>query len=128
MNINDVTWRLAQLSSLPFQERYVIGGTPNEYVVDVELLENVDGLKYIVRRPENEGILTEAQRGALEELFAHVEMHSGDALSARSRDEATILIRENEIWKTLRAKAASALQLFGLSPEMSIEEINRLSK
>ncbi|MBR1221012.1 hypothetical protein JQ557_23645 [Bradyrhizobium sp. U87765 SZCCT0131] len=128
MNTGDITWRLAQLSSLPFQERYGIAGTPNEYVVDVELLENVDSLKYIVRRPENEAVLTDAQRGALEDLFAYIEVYSGDALSAQSRDEAIVLIRESVIWKALRSKAATALQLFGLSAEMSIEEIDRLSE
>lgn len=128
MNTNDITWRLAQLSSLPFQERYVIGGTPDEYVVDAELLENVDGLKYLVRRPENKGTLTEAQRGALEDLFAYIEMHSGDALSAQSHDEGMTLIRESVVWKTLRDKAATTLQLFGLSAEMPVEEIDRLSE
>jgi hypothetical protein len=128
MEVSNITWRLAQLASLPFQERYVIGGTPDEYVLDVELLENVDGLKYMIRRPENEAVLTAAQRDGLETLFAYIETCSGEALARRSRDEGAMLIRESEVWKTLRAKAAVALQLFGLSAEMSVEDIDRLSE
>lgn len=112
MNIDNMTWRLAQLASLPFRERYVIGGTSDEYFLGVELLKDVDALQYIARRPENEAALTDAQRGALEDLFAYIEAHSGDALSAQSRDEQAIMIRESAIWKTLRAKAAAALQCF----------------
>ena len=127
MDVKDILWRLAQLCSLPFQERYVIGGTADEYIVGVELLENVDSLKYIVRRRENFKILTEAQRSGLEDLFAYIEAQSGAALSAGSRDESAKLIREGAVWKGLRANAAVALRHFGLSPEMSVQEIERLS-
>jgi hypothetical protein len=96
--------------------------------LDVELLENLNGLQYIVGRPENEAALTDAQRGALEDLFAYIDAYSGEALSAQSRDEAAILIRESVVWKTLRAKAATALQLFGLPAIRSVEEIVRLSE
>jgi hypothetical protein len=127
MNIvDDAIWRLAQLASLSFQERYVIGGTRDEHILDVDLLEEVLVLKYRVHRPENEAALTDTQRGALEDLWAYIEALSDDALSAESRDKWEILIREGTVWKTLRAKAAAALKLFGLPAEISVEEVERL--
>jgi hypothetical protein len=128
MNVDDIVWRLAQLASLPFQERYVIGGTADEYVLAEEILENVDGLKFLTRRPGNEPTLTDVQKDALDSLFACVETHSGEALSARSGNQAAILIRESEIWNMLREKAALALMSFGLSADMSVEEIDKLSE
>jgi hypothetical protein len=127
MNIDDITWRLAQLASLPFQERYVICSTADEYVLDTELLENIDGLKHTVRSFENEEVLTNAQKDALEHLFVFIETYSSEVLSAKSRDEVAVLIRESSIWKTLRGKAAAALVSFGLSAEMTLEEIDQLS-
>jgi len=127
MKHEDILWRLAQLSSLPFQERYVIGGTPDEYVLDTELLENVDSIKYLVRRPEQQVDFTDLQIRALEQLFEYVELHSGEALSGASGVEAAALIRESSVWHEMRAKAASALEAFGLSPAMTVEEIDRIS-
>lgn len=129
MNAEDITWKLAQLASLPFQERYVIGGTADEYVLDTELLENVDGLKYLVRRPENRVVVTEDQMAALEELFFYIENNSGEVLSGKSREECASLIRESTVWKELRAKAKYALQLFGISvDQMSAEDVDRLGR
>lgn len=128
MNSEDITWRLAQLSSLPFQERYVISGAADEYVLDTELLENVDGLKYRVRRPEERENFTNAQIAALEDLFDYIEAHSGEALSGKSREEAATLIRGSDIWNEMRAKAASALDAFGVSAHLTVEEIDRMSE
>ena len=129
MDADDIAWRLAQLASLPFQERYVIGGNVDEYVLDVELLENVDSLKYLVRRPEHRHVLTNDQMVALEDIFLFIENRSGEALSARSREEGALLIRESSVWKDLRAKSTYALHLFGIAIDnMSAEEIANLSE
>jgi len=128
MNAEDITWRLAQLSSLPFQERYVIGGTADEYIVDTELLENIDGLKYLVRRPEERAQFTNAQLATLEDLFDYIEAHSGEALSGKSREDAAVLIRGSDVWKEMRTKAASALEAFGVSADLTVAEIDRMSE
>lgn len=128
MNVEDITWRLAQLSSLPFQERYVIDGTADEYIIDTELLENIDGLKYLVRRPEEREKFTNAQLAALEDLFDYVEARSGEALSGKSREETATLIRGSDVWNEMRAKAASALEAFGFSAHLTVEEIDRMSE
>lgn len=128
MDTRDITWRLAQLASLAFQERYVIGGTKDKHVLDVELLEDVDALQYMLRLQANVPPLTDDQRAALEDLFSYIDANSEEALSAQTRQEAAALIRESDIWITLRTKAAFALTLFGLSPDMPISEIERLTQ
>jgi len=129
MDIDDITWRLAQLASLPFQERYVIGGDAEEYVVDSELLENVHGLKFLLQQPQNRNILNNDQITALEDLFIYIEKRSGEALSSKSQEEGALLVRESDIWKTLRSKAGVALSLFGISvDQMSATEVARLSE
>ncbi len=128
MDTNDIIWRLAQLASLPFQERYVIDGTLDEYVLDTELLENVDGLKYQIRRHENKNILTAEQSRTLDDLFAYIENHSGQALSGKSREECALLIRESKVWKEMRNLANNALKTFGISADlMSASEIDQLA-
>ena len=97
MDSGDIVWRIAQLASLPFQERYFIGGTTNECVLSSELLENVDAIQYKVGRG-NEANLTDAQRLALQDLFVYIDQHSGEALGAKSRNAEAILIRESSVW------------------------------
>ena len=128
MKIKDIIWRLAQLASLPFQERYVIEGTTDEYILDTELLENVDGLKYLIRRSEEKVQFDNAQITMLEDLFAYIEVHSGEALAAKSREDAAVLIRGSEVWNEMRAKAASALEAFGVSADLTVVEIDRMSR
>lgn len=41
MTLKNIQWRLAALASLPYQERFVLEGTMDEYAVDVELLEEM---------------------------------------------------------------------------------------
>ena len=128
MGGNYIIPRLARLSSLLYQERYVIGGTPNEYVLDVELLEDVEGLKYLVRRPEERATFTNAQLATLEELFDYLEAHSGEALSGKSREDTAALIRGSDVWHEMRAKAASALEALGVSADLTVEEIDRMNE
>lgn len=113
MNLQMIVQPLAELASLSYQERYVIGGTADEYVLDVELLENVDGIQYWIERPEHGIALTDEQRVALWDLFSYIKSHSGEALSATSREEGSAIIRDSEVWATLRAKAAATLETFG---------------
>jgi hypothetical protein len=129
MDTEDIIWRLAALASLPYQERYVIGGSKEEYAVDTELLEDVDGLQYLLKKPANKDRITDEQRAALHELFMLIDQRSGEALDRSTREESAKLIRDSEVWNALRAKASAALSLFGVSVEdMSAEEIARLGE
>lgn len=127
MIVDDIAWRLAQLASLPFQERYVINGTADEYILDTELLENVDGIKYLIRQPDQRSSLSQEQLAALNDLGDYLEAHSGDALSGEQVEERAAMIRGSEVWTTLRAKSALALEAFGIPPSMSVEDIDKLS-
>jgi hypothetical protein len=126
---NDIIWRLAQLASLPYQERYIISATVDEYILAVELLENVQGLKYLVLRPEHQGLTDNNQLSSLVDLIQYIEVVSGEALSAKSPEENVTLIRDSSAWKTLRAKAAETLWLFGIDiNELTTEKIDLLSE
>jgi hypothetical protein len=117
IDFDDIVWRLACLASLPYQERYVLNGTTDEYVVDHELIDDVDALKFRIRRPENATVLDPNQRVAVEEL-----------LSAIERTEVRDDIREDAGWSALRLSAAAALKTFGMNvEEMSVEDVERLA-
>lgn len=118
MNIEDVTRNLIALASLPYQERYVLNGTKEEYVLGVELLENVDSLKYLLSRPENRSQITDEQTSALEDLFSYIDNNSERAVSESSK------LSESDVWDNLRAKSTYALTLFGIAiDQVAIEEI-----
>ena len=127
MNSRDIVWRLAQLASLPFQERYVINGNKEEYVLYNELLENVDSIKYLISTSRGDD-LSGRQVETLQQLFACIDAYSGEALEASSPQEGAALIRSSQIWKILRTKAEVALEAFGFSSKMSVDEINQLSE
>ncbi len=129
MIANDIIWRLAQLASLPYQERYIISATADEYILAVELLENVQGLRYLVLRPEHQGLTDNNQLSSLVDLIQYIEVVSGEALSEKSPEENVTLIRDSSVWKTLRAKAAETLWLFGIDiNELTTEKIDMLSE
>lgn len=128
MTDNDnIAWRLAQLASLTYQERYVIGGTKDEYLLDTELIENVDAIRYMLERGGASPTMSDEQATSLQDLLAYVAAHSEEALSAKSREEQTSMIRDSKVWRTLRSKAAVALASFGYATDMSIEEIDAIS-
>ncbi len=129
MEISDIVWRLASLASLPYQERYVLAGTVDKYIIEAELLEDVIGLKFLLEHPGNRTSVNNDQMAALEDLFFYIEANSGEALAgAPTKAEMEALIRESEVWKTLRTKAATALKAFGLPTDMSVEEVERLAE
>jgi hypothetical protein len=128
MNVDDIIWRLAALGSLPYQERYVLGGTRDEYAVDTELLEDVDGLQYLLNNPENRQLVNDDQMAALQKLFDLIDTRSGEALARKTREESAALIRESEAWIELRKHSAEALALFGVSVnELSAEDVASLA-
>ncbi len=129
MDTQDITWRLANLASLPYQERYVINGTIEEYLVDVDLIENVDSLKFLIWRPEHRHLINKEQEEALNQLFAFIDANYTAAISAPSRDAGVEAMRSGPVWTEMRALSAQALALFGLSvDDMSIDDIDRLSE
>lgn len=126
LTLDDVVWRLAQLASLPFQERYCVNGTANEYFLDHELLQDVDVLEVLIDRPENSDVLNVDQQQAVRRLLDIVAEKADSALPSQ-RDRS--FVRDSRVWCELRDAAELALKPFGISAaNMSAEEINRLNE
>ena len=123
MTIDDILWRLAQLASLQFQERFVIAGTKDEYVLDVELLEDVDAIQYMLERSDPPVPLNEEQVASLADLITYIRKQSAEALRDQSRLDAANHIRNSEIWMTLRQKAANSLSSFGALGANALREV-----
>jgi hypothetical protein len=128
MTINDIIVPLARLASLSFQERYVIGGTAEEYVIPDDLLEDVDSFRFRIDRPENRNLLDIVQRAALEDLFRYIDEHSGEALEVETREAFANKLRHSVIWTELRRRAGAILALFGASPDPTADDVNRMTR
>jgi hypothetical protein len=129
MDRKDVIWRLACLASLPYQERYVLNGSEELYVTESELIQDIEGIRYVLERPGGLGFLNSGQMQALRELFSYIQLHSAEALAgAQTKAEMEALIKDSQVWKGLRSKAESALKEFGVSVEMTIEDIEDLAR
>jgi hypothetical protein len=128
MTINDIIVPLARLASLSFQERYVIGGTAEEYFIPEELLEDVDSFRFRIDRPENWNLLDVAQRAALEDLCRYIDEHSGEALEVETREAFAHELRHGVVWTELRRRASAILALFGASPDPTADDVNRMTQ
>lgn len=128
MDRPDILWRVAQMASWPFQERFIVNATSDEYVLDTEVIENVDAIRYSLNNTENEASLSAAERSALDNLLGAVTSHSTAALENASREEAIRNIKSGDAWETLRLSAADTLEAFGVDRNPSIEEIERLEE
>lgn len=128
MKIDYITERLVLLASLPYQKRYLVNGTVNEYVVPEELLD-IDELEHLLTRPENRLVVTSEQMAALNDLCNYIHKHRDTALPAEklSDKEFNTLIQESDVWNTIRTMATTTLTLFGVSVEtMSVEDIDQM--
>ena len=122
---NELVTALARLASLPYQQRYIIGGTADTYVLPEELLEDVDGLVLRAKRAENSAQFSDAQMCALDALATFIDEHSGKALGFSSPEDAADKILNGATWSELRSKASAALAEFGRQIDtISVEEID----
>jgi hypothetical protein len=122
---NQLVAALARLASLPYQQRYIIGGTVETYVLPEELVEDVDGLILRSKYPDNIVLFTGAQMAALDALSSLIDEISGEALSFSLSADVAEKIRSSPIWAELRLRAAIALELFGaVIDTLSVEDID----
>jgi hypothetical protein len=126
LNFQHVVAQIASLASLPYQERYIVNGTKDEYLLSSELLEDVSSLRYSFDRAENRSVLTDAQRvslGALIQLIDEVYKYLPEWKSHAQTAE----IASDSTWQTIRVAANDTLKEFGLDADhLSIEDIDRL--
>jgi hypothetical protein len=130
LTVDDVVWRLASLASFPYQERYVLNGTKDEYLVPEELINDVDALRFWMHRPENQSLLSKDQLASLSSLLAVIEQTDNDKLGFNAsvdRLDFLEIFRTGDCWQLLRSKAAESLVSFGFDIEsMSVEDIERI--
>jgi hypothetical protein len=128
MKVEDIRICLAPLASLSYQERWINGGDKDRYVLASEMLEDLFRVQEQLRIPGFfQGEITIAQRAHLDGLFDYMNQHVDEALAGRSQTEQAQLIRDSEVWRTMRERAADALRVFGF-PEISKEELEELER
>jgi hypothetical protein len=126
MTRSDILWRIAQMASWPFQERFVIHGTADEYVLDTEIVENVDAIRYALDRGDSGLSLTSDERKALDHLLAAVRAYGSDALTNEQGKDGALKMKDGSAWRKLRATASDALAAFGVSRDPTLAEIENL--
>ena len=104
---------LARLASRTCQQRYVAGGTAEEYVLPEELLEDLLGLVSLAKQPENSVPFTAAQMLSLDTLARFIKEDSGEKLCSFPPEDLADFILNRAPWSNLRAMASLALVEFG---------------
>ncbi len=101
---------LARLASLPYQMRFIVSGTSNEYVLPEELLEVAENRLALALA--SQGNLSEEQRGALNRLRRVMEAE-GRSIPFDDQSMSNLdLVERNEAWRRIRTEAAQCLELF----------------
>jgi hypothetical protein len=123
---NRLLQALGRLSSENYQEKYIVHGNIDEYVLPEDLVEDVATLIELSRQDEYRHTLTDVEISELDELFVTIQKH-GKRLFGQPLVSITAysLIHENEDWLAIRAKAINCLKSFGYEVEkFSPEEID----
>jgi len=132
---DEIYWRVGSISSLPFQEKYVIGGTKDCYIREDELINDVYELEKMIRiRPvrdwiyENQIEVSTEQRLALRKLLERLDQIVSDQTNRgeTSRETWANWIRNDPAWISLRRSALYVLKCFDIDPELSVHEIDAL--
>jgi hypothetical protein len=100
---------LARLGSINYQKAFVVEGTNEEYVLPVELIEDVDGLIQQSARAEYSSLFSDLEKNALAEMAEFIDLKSGEALEFKSRADAIEKIVTGTIWIELRHRAEQVL-------------------
>jgi hypothetical protein len=126
LTVSQVVGRVASLASLPYQERWIVRGNKDEFLLANELIEDVYSLRYLVDRPQNASVLTQDQFAAVRALLSCMDNLCPKLPEWQSHAE-TAGTSTDPVWRALRADANTALKSFGLEvDELSIEDIDRL--
>ena len=128
MDHNDIVWRLAQLASLPYQERYIVQGTSDEFLTARDILEDVDA----VRIAMNRGHVVDGDLSSID-LFAEL-FHAMDgaieiASSIKSENRPNDSVIFSKQWDLIRNRAAYLLEHYGINiHDMSVSDIDQLAE
>lgn len=115
--------KVAAQASLPYQERWIIGGTRDGYILADDVLEGVSSLGDCI----DQEALSVGQSAALHDLIDFVGRRGAEALSAQTPEDQRRLVLGSEVWKTMREKAALVLSTYNVTIEtMSLAEASEL--
>lgn len=122
---HDLFNNIATLASMEFQERYVIGGTAEEYLSIDNLVHDFLSSAEWAKHEANRGKFLPSHLAAIEELYSFLVAVCDEALNAKSFEEVGPLVRDKPVWAEIRAKAASTLSLLGISiTDVPVEELD----
>ena len=110
--------RLAWAASRDYQDRYVVNATADAYVLPGEMLDSLSVEIERAERPENQSVLSDAQRDALRRLRAVLDEQSpiavSDELDEMSREAFAAHVLHDPSWVSIREAAAAALASLGV--------------
>jgi hypothetical protein len=106
-----ISKRLAPLASLAAQRRYIVHGTPEEYLVPSELLNEADDVVRQVRTMPvaRDGLSAEAVQAILA-LDRLLDAADRSLVSTTSGEE---LVERDSAWQALREHVARCLDIMG---------------
>lgn len=117
---------LARLGSVKYQEAYVVGGTPEEYVLPEDLLEDVASLCALATQDQYRSQFTHHELSHINEMTEAVRRYGSRIFGRATTPDADTLVRGNEDWIALRKTASQCLDSFGVEVEdLSPAEIDR---
>ena len=128
MDGDDLVWRLAQLASLPYQERYVFGGTKDSYRLSSELIEDITFVWVPLLNGDLSKSIGPNQLSSVRLLLDFIDENVDELLAARSQEDNIHYVRDSFAWHEIRKHAMSALSLIGYHDlNLSADEVRRLS-
>ena len=125
MALHNILNNIATLASLEYQERYVIGGTADEYIVIDDLLEDYSSSVYWANHRSNRAKFREDHLVAINQYYDFLLQVWDNAVDARSHAEVAPLMRDQPVWAEIRRRAADTLDKLGISIEhVAIEQLD----
>ncbi|MEQ1540132.1 MAG: hypothetical protein ABL928_14485 [Sphingorhabdus sp.] len=106
---------IATLASMEYQEKYVIGGTAEEFLSIDDLIHDFLGSAEWAKHHANSHKFPPPHLAAIDELYNFLRAGCYEALDAKSFAEVGPLMRDRPIWVEIRTRAAETLSLLGIS-------------
>lgn len=104
---------LARLASEQYQDTYVIHGTPEEYVLPEDLIEDVANLCLLSSESQYRTLFTSNEHAALESILQVIRNFESNCCSEIENSNLEHLIHHNSNWSSLRSRAEYTLNILG---------------
>jgi hypothetical protein len=101
---------LGALASKAYQDKYIVHGNADGYVLPEELLDDTEGaVRQALRHPQDFG-LNETEIAALEKLLAAIKANSDGVRQQINEGAKKDLVHNNACWSVIRAEALQSFQ------------------